>query len=292
MEIIKVKDGIYYIEDSTNIGLIEVKEGFIIVDSGIDKDKGKKIKKILEESGLKPKYLILTHHHADHTGGAKFLKDYFKLKILADAKEKVFIENPILEPIYLSLGSSPNKYFLTKWIKSEEVSVDITIESFDTMLFGNIKPLNLQGHSIGMVGLMCENVIFSSDAFFSKEVLDKYVVPYFHDFEKFISSMENLLNINYEYIIPSHGKLYKKAEGDEVIRYNLNKVKEIEDKVYNTLNTPKTIQEIFLSLELKPHDPVVHTLVESSIRSILNYFVNKDLIEVYTESGKQLYKRK
>ncbi|BAL80505.1 MBL fold metallo-hydrolase [Caldisericum exile] len=292
MELKSVKSGIFYLEDSTNIGIIELNDGFLIIDAGIDKDKGKKIKRVLQDSGIKPTHLLLTHHHADHTGGASFLKEQFGLKVIASIEEKVFIENPILEPIYLSLGSSPNKNFLSKWVKSSEVKVDLATYEFDKLTYDDFEIINLSGHSIGMVGLKIENILFSADAFFSKEVLDKYIVPYFHDLEKFEYSLNLIPTFNYEFIIPSHGKAYTKSEGDSIIRYNIDRINEIKEKVFNTLIKPKTLQEILFNLEVFPHDPVTYTLIESSIRSILNYFINNDEIEQFVENEKLLYRRK
>ncbi|MFU2158102.1 MBL fold metallo-hydrolase [Caldisericum sp. AR60] len=292
MELKEIKEQIFYIEDTTNIGLVELGNEFLLIDAGIDKDKGKKIKKILEEKGIKPKYLILTHHHADHTGGARFLKDYFGITAISSKLEKIFIENPILEPIYLSLGSSPNKNFLSKWIRSSEVEIDVEAENLNQDSFKNLKILNLSGHSIGMIGISLENVVFSSDAFFSKEVLEKYIIPYFHDLEQFENSMKSLISMDYEYILPSHGVLYTKSEGDKIIKHNLKHVEEIKDNILDMISVPRTVEEIFKELQITLHDPVVYTLIESSIRAILNYFINRDEANQFVEKEKLLYKRK
>jgi len=168
MELKKVTDDIFYIEDPTNIPIIISNNGVFVVDTGIDKDKGKKIRKIIEELSLRPTYLILSHHHADHTGGAKYLKEYFNLKIISSKNEKVFIENPMLEPIYLSEGAIPMDEFLGKWVKAEGVLVDLTTDDFNV---GDFEFLDLKGHSLGMIGVRKGRFIFASDSFFQKKSL-------------------------------------------------------------------------------------------------------------------------
>ncbi|RLD12117.1 MAG: MBL fold metallo-hydrolase, partial [Caldiserica bacterium] len=196
MELRKIKEGIFYISDTTNIGVLQAKKGFVLIDAPIDKDKAKKIIKILESNGIKPTDLILTHHHADHTGGAKYLKERFNLTVYTSAKERVFIENPILEPIYLSLGGEPFKLFLTKWIKSKEVKVDRVLEDGDFEIEGKkFRILSLPGHSIDMIGVEVDGVIFSADTFFSTKILKKYIVPYFHNPYRFVESIERLKSL-------------------------------------------------------------------------------------------------
>jgi len=53
MELKKVTDDIFYIEDPTNIPIIISNNGVFVVDTGIDKDKGKKIRKNYRRTFLK-----------------------------------------------------------------------------------------------------------------------------------------------------------------------------------------------------------------------------------------------
>ncbi len=286
---IKQIDTNFFISDATNIGIVETKNGFAIIDAGIDKDKGKKIKKIIEEKGIKPTYLILTHHHADHTGGARFLKEYFNLKVISSKIEKVFIENPILEPIYLSLGANPKKTFLSKWIKAEEVSVDF--DEFSLEIPKDIQLLDLSGHSIGMLGVKAKNFIYASDSFFSKEILDKYIIPYFHNFDKFLEKLEFLKNLDFDYILPSHGNLLTKMESIDVINYNIKRLNEIRENVLDILKEPKTVCEILKDLNLPMHDEVVYTLIESSVIALLQSLESQNLVKTEVKESTLLYQK-
>ncbi len=63
----------YYINCPVKMGiyLCEGNEA-ILIDSGLDKDSGKKILKLLESRGFSLKFIINTHSNADHTGGNRF----------------------------------------------------------------------------------------------------------------------------------------------------------------------------------------------------------------------------
>ena len=285
MEIKKINDELFYIADTTNIPLIKTPEGFIIFDAPIDKDKAKKVKKIIEENEIKPKFLILSHHHADHTGGASYLKEYFNLTVLASESEKLFIENPMIEPIYLAQGANPPKEFLTKWVKSEPVKVDEVVQPGEQEIGGRrIEFLDLSGHSIGMIGVKVDDVIFSADCFFSDEILKKYIVPYFHDKDKFIEKLNYIKAFEFLYILPSHGALYSRNEANSVLEENIKVVNNVEKQILTIIETPKNVEEILTSLNLPLTDFVVSYLIKSSAQSILFSLLNKGDIKTCTKN--------
>ena len=70
MELIRVGARTYYIPNATNIGVYKTDDaGVYLIDSGNDKDAGKKILKLLEAEGLQVRGIVNTHSHADHIGG-------------------------------------------------------------------------------------------------------------------------------------------------------------------------------------------------------------------------------
>jgi len=289
MEIKEIEKGIYVILDSTNIPVIETDKGILLIDAGIDKDKGKKIRRILEEAGVTAKYLLLSHHHADHTGGAQFLKEYFGLSVISGKDEKIFIENPELEPIYLSQGAKPIRQFLNKWVLSNPVEVNYTTSEIS---FEDVEFLDLSGHSIGMVGVRTRDFVFAGDAFFSKEVIEKYGVPYFYDFEKFRERMQFLKEMEFKYIAPSHGGIYTKEEAIAILDLNIATLNKIEEQIIDLLKEEKSVEEIVEGLQVLPHDIIVYTLIESSIKSILNSLVEREIVTYEVKDGRLKYKRK
>ena len=106
MELIQVGEKTYYIKNPTNIGIYKINDNDVyIIDSGNDKDAGKKILKIVEEQGWSIKGIISTHSNADHIGGNKVIQDRTGCKILAHNIEKAFTEYPILETSFSILTS-------------------------------------------------------------------------------------------------------------------------------------------------------------------------------------------
>ena len=75
-----------------------------LIDTGNDKEAGKKILKIIDENGWNIKGIINTHSNADHIGGNKIIQDRTNCIIFAYNIEKSFTEFPILESSFLYGG--------------------------------------------------------------------------------------------------------------------------------------------------------------------------------------------
>ena len=76
MELIQVGEKTYYIKNPTNIGIYKIdEENIFLIDTGNDKEAGRKILKIINEKGWNIKGIINTHSNADHIGGNKFIQD-------------------------------------------------------------------------------------------------------------------------------------------------------------------------------------------------------------------------
>ncbi|MGB9842946.1 MAG: MBL fold metallo-hydrolase [Caldisericia bacterium] len=282
MELIKIREGIFYFKDSTNLPFFEAGSFFYLFDSPIDKDKSKKVKRIIEENRFNIKGLIFSHHHADHMGGGNFLKNSFELKTYSSKEEKIFLENPFLEPIYLSNGGKPPKEFLNKWMLGESVKIDEFIENLN---LENIKILELSGHSIGMIGIKLDDIIFSSDTFFSVEICNKYIVPYFYSYKNFLGKMNYIKTLDFNYIIPSHGELMNKDDALKVIDYNIKRLIEIKERVFKIIKEPKSIDEIMRNLNLKIESIVVSYLIKSSILNLLHEAKDDGEVEASIKQG-------
>ena len=62
MELVKVGEKTYYIKNPTNIGLYKINDKEVyIIDSGNDRDAGRKILKIIDKQGWSVKGIITTH---------------------------------------------------------------------------------------------------------------------------------------------------------------------------------------------------------------------------------------
>ena len=101
-ELIQISEHDYYIQSPAKIGLVKLNDTEVcLIDSGNDKDAGRKVRKILDEHGWTLKAVYNTHSNADHIGGNKYLQGQTGCKIYAPGIECDFTRHPILEPSLL-----------------------------------------------------------------------------------------------------------------------------------------------------------------------------------------------
>ena len=73
-ELVQVGENTFYMDCPSKVGFYRTGGNeVVIIDSGNDKDAGKKIRKILDAQGWQLKAIYNTHSHADHVGGNQYL---------------------------------------------------------------------------------------------------------------------------------------------------------------------------------------------------------------------------
>ncbi|MCF8379722.1 MAG: MBL fold metallo-hydrolase [Bacteroidales bacterium] len=205
---------IYSLIDSfTNIYLVRHAHHSILVDSARHyryKVAKSRLEKILE--GEKLNYLFLTHTHYDHAENAFRFKQDFNCKIIADEREKQFLEkgrSPLpkgtntLAKIVVFLGNH-----FTNIEKYNPAKVDIPVDDIYELKTTNevVRIIRTPGHSPGSVSLILENEIaIVGDAMF--HVFENSIFPPFaSDISELINSWEKLLKTDCTLFLPGHGK--------------------------------------------------------------------------------------
>ena len=74
-ELIQLAGQSFYIQSPAKIGLVKLNDtDVVLIDSGNDKDAGRKVRQILDAHGLKLKAIYNTHSNADHIGVNAYLQ--------------------------------------------------------------------------------------------------------------------------------------------------------------------------------------------------------------------------
>ena len=279
MELVKVGEKTYYIKNPTNIGIYKINdEDVFIIDSGNDKDAGKKILKIIDSQGWNIKGIINTHSNADHIGGNKVIQDRTNCNIYAYNIEKCFIENPLLEPSFL-YGGYPFKNLRNKFLMAKESKVNL----IENNLPEGLEYFPLKGHFFDMIGIKTsDDVYFLGDSLFSKETITKYHLFYIFDIKEFLNTLDYLSTLNGKLYIPSH------------VEANKNKIYEIIDKIYNICNVEKTFEEILKEI-FDEYNLILnenqYVLIGNSLRSYLSYLKDENKLTYEFKNNKMLWKQ-
>lgn len=141
---------------TTNSYIISNENESMVIDPGGEPNK---IIEILEAIKTKPKYILLTHCHADHIGGVKDIKEKYNSKVLISRID--------------STGVNEQGRNLASFIGIgiPEVEVDSRLDDGDLIHVGNLefKILSTPGHTNGGISVYCEQekLLFSGDTLFA-----------------------------------------------------------------------------------------------------------------------------
>ena len=289
MELIKVGEKTYYIKNPTNIGIYKPDdENVYLIDSGNDKDSGKKILKIIEEQGWNVKGIITTHSNADHIGGNKIIQERTNCKIFAHNIEKCFSENPILEPAFL-YGGYPFKDLKNKFLCAKES----VVEKIENNLPDGLEFFSLKGHFFDMIGIKTvDNVYFLGDSLFSEDTINKYHLFFIYDVKEYLNTLDFLETLEGKIFIPSHTLATDDIK--YLVQINRYKIQEIINQILNICIEPKTFEEIlknifdFYNLIMNPNQ---YVLIGSTIRSYLSYLYEEEKIVFEFKENKMYWKK-
>lgn len=289
MELVKVGERTYYIKNATNIGIYKIDENDVyLIDTGNDKEAGKKILKIINEQGWNVKGIINTHSNADHIGGNKVIQDRTNCKIFSNNIEKAFTEFPILEPSFI-YGGYPFKDIRNKFLLAKE-SIVTPIEN---NLPQGLEYFSLKGHFFDMIGIKTsDDVYFLADSLFSEETIKKYHLFFIYDVKEFFNTLDYLSTLDGKLYIPSHCEATNDIS--DLIELNRDKINEILDNIYNICKDGATFEEI-LKYIFDKYELIMnanqYVLVGSTIRSYLSYLNDENKISYEFRDNKMVWKQ-
>lgn len=236
-----------YLPGTNNLGVVVCAPGrAIAVDTGIDKEAARVLRRACDVAGLQIVATLLTHHHADHVGG----NDYFERNIpglvcYAPRREAPFIEDPYLEPSYLSYGAAPIAPLRNRFVMATPSVVHHRIEpGLLTIEQVTLQIMAIPGHSLAQVAVLVDDVCFAADGFFGTAVLSKYGVPYAHDVLAQVASFDVVRSFDVTHWIPGHGDVQSSATIDATLDQNRQAVTRGIMLVRDACTTPSSFQQI------------------------------------------------
>lgn len=283
-ELIQAAANTYYINCPAKIGIYRANDKDVyLIDSGNDKDAGKKVRRILDAQGWQLKAIINTHSHADHIGGNRALQQACGCPVFAAGIESAFTNYPILEASFV-YGGFPCKDLRHKFLLAQESrALDVTDPSFPEEL--NIIPL--PGHSFSMIGVRTpDQVVFLADCVSSETTLEKYQLAFLYDVAAYLQTLDLVEQMEADFFVPAHADAAKDVK--ELVRLNRRKVFEIGEKILELAKTPvsfETLLKMLFDAYALTLNFEQYALVGSTVRSYLAWLKDSGRIDVIFEEN-------
>jgi glyoxylase-like metal-dependent hydrolase (beta-lactamase superfamily II) len=205
--------------------VVRTSAGLVLIDSGLDPD-ARSLKRQMTWLGLEWKSvcaILLTHVHADHTGGAQHLRAATGAKVYAGWDDSACLR-----------AGGPREAFFSAFPFPPEVvpsrtTVDVELKGDQTIVIGDVhfEALDMPGHTPGSIGYWMDRnhlrVLFSGDVILSLVGNDKaysrlakplgtylaYLAPrYRGDAKAFLASLRKLRALPApDLVLPGHPRM-------------------------------------------------------------------------------------
>lgn len=280
----------YYIQSPSKMGLVKLNDTDVcLIDSGNDKDAGRKVRQLLDANGWHLTAIYNTHSNADHIGGNRYLQGQTKCRIYAQGIECDITRHPVLEPAFLYGGFPPrdlrHKFLMAQESDAQELTHGVLPEGFEL--------LQLPGHFFHMVGFRSpDDVVYLADCLSSRETLDKYQIGFLYDVAAYLDTLEKVKTMQAAAFVPAHAEVTEDIA--PLAQYNIDKVHEIADHMVALCAEPVIFEELLkklfddygLALTFEQY-----VLVGSTVKSYLAWLKDTGRLTVLFEDNRLLWRR-
>jgi glyoxylase-like metal-dependent hydrolase (beta-lactamase superfamily II) len=200
-----------------NVFLIRDGHEAAFIDSGFGDDESvnKRHEAIAALDGVKLKYIIITHHHYDHSSGAHRLRELTGAKVVVHQDEEDLLLNPQLETGDMEIPEDQKeaREQAAKWRAEAAKAVpDIKVEDDAILEVGalRLRCVHAPGHTAGHLCVLLEDdgVLFAGDNVLG--VGTAAIGPPPHgDMAEYVRSLKKMQALEAPLLAPGHGPLVR-----------------------------------------------------------------------------------
>lgn len=286
-ELIQAAEHTYYIESPAKIGLVQTGGTVALIDSGSDKEAGRKVRQHLDARGLKLSAIYNTHSNADHIGGNQYLQRQTGCAVYAPGVEAAFTRDPILEPSFL-YGGCPPKPLRHKFLLAQPSDVQVLDPKACPL-----EVIPLPGHFFDMVGYRTEDgVVFLADCLSSRETLEKYRVSFLYDVAAYLDTLDRVAAMEAALFVPAHAAATEDIA--PLARYNRDQVYAVAEDLLDLLAEPLAFEEVLRRLFQRYHltmDFQQYVLVGSTVKSYLAWLLDGGRVTAAFDDCRLLWRK-
>jgi cyclase len=225
LKINKVKDDLFEIEgDGGNVAVYVTNEGVILVDDKYEQDYDQITAKVKSVTDKPIKYILSTHHHADHSGGNT------KFSSSAEIISTVMARDNIVNH---KQSNAPNNMVPARTSFTQEASVLLGGKEVRARYFG-------RGHTNGdaVIYFPALKTLHTGDLMAGATPLIDY--PGGGSVVEWTKTLDEALKLDFDTVIPGHGAVTNKAA---LLAYR-NNVEKLRNRAAGLIREGKSQEEV------------------------------------------------
>lgn len=218
-------------------------EGIVVIDTLLYPEETQQIKHLVENRLKQPvRYVINTHHHADHTTGTS---QFEGATVISHQLCREYLNTRGRESLAHLKNTSSDM------ADTQLILPDVVFDKRMSFHLGG-KTFHLEhspGHSHDSITVWVEedNILFAADTVMS--------LPYFVDgnYTDFLESLEKLQDRNFENIIQGHGEVILRGEVNKKLKSDidyLHRLRIAVDKALESSTNPEKVQKALASIKV------------------------------------------
>jgi hydroxyacylglutathione hydrolase len=193
-----------------NIYLVDGGSEYALIDVGFLDELGDVLELIrqMNFSFSACKMIVATHADVDHTQGLTRARDVLKCEVAAHPKSVRAIEEGDEVFTYARIDAQ------NIHIPMPRCKVDRVINEGDRLEIGDktLEIWSTPGHTDGQLALRMGNLLFSGDNIFRDGCVGVIDAHHGSSLVEFVSSLKRILRSDVEYLLPSHGPIFRKND--------------------------------------------------------------------------------
>ena len=153
------------------------------------------------------KYLVATHADVDHIQGFKACKDLLpQAKVVGHPNAAELLKNKDRLMTFAEISAQGIS------IDLPDIPIDLQVTEGDQLKLGQLKldVWHTPGHAPAQLAFMMGNLLFSGDNLFRDGCVGTIDAHHGSDIQDFISSLERIRDCKAEWLLPSHGPVFKR----------------------------------------------------------------------------------
>jgi hydroxyacylglutathione hydrolase len=191
-----------------NVYLIDGGSEFVLIDIGYIETVEEIVELIRQmDFNLSTcKMIIATHADADHVQGINRAKELLKTKVAAHPHSVAPLESGDEVMTYASIKAQGIE------IPMPRCKIDILLHEGDKVAVGSrqLEVWHTPGHTAGQLSFKMGNLLFSGDNIYKDSCVGVIDAHHGSNIPDFISSLKRILNDDSEFLLPSHGPVFRR----------------------------------------------------------------------------------